>query len=180
MTAIRPCRHCHRSKSCPEKKDKQKALRGLGLTLADFRCALPFLDFRPGERVSAELDDYWELECGYHESTRRMVNGTVLRWKERQRKVLVQFDEEIGTAKGDEAIRILAMWPNRLTKLDELPRELCPCGFGQKADGGCDLPDGFTCYEDGADPDLYRGPPPAAAAAVKENDRLLAEWEARQ
>lgn len=186
MTALRPCRHCHRRKTCPEKKAKQKAVRGVGLTMVDFRCPLPFADFRPGERVSATLDSYrfaetWSphgcdpgMELVRDEVT---VSGTVLRWKERERKVLVQFDREIGTVNSDKAIRIIAMWPDRLTKLDEAPRELCSCGFGQKADGGCDLPDGFVCYERPRtnDPEENYGAPPSVVAALKENERLLAE-----
>ena len=184
MTALRPCRHCHRRKVCQKKKATQRAVLALALTLIDFRCSIPFPDFRPGERVSSELDDYrpegdWSPSRDDYEirSLKVTLSGTVLRWNERSRKVLVQFDEEIGTADGSKTIRIIGMWPDRLTKLDERPRELCPCGFILTPEGCCDLPDGFVCYESGSDPEGAYAPPPSAITAVKANAMLLTEWE---
>ena len=177
MATYRPCLHCHRKKSCAVLSGKRKALRGLGLTLVNFKCDLAQEDFRPGERVRTTLDSY-SIQQVYEPApddpgtdivaTKIVADGTVLWW--RDRKVLVQWDIEIGTySDTGKYLRILFVYPDRLSKLDEPPRRLCDCGFPMTGEDECDLPNGFTCRAD-LDDDRV---PHSVGRAVQDNRVLF-------
>ncbi len=135
MTVMRPCAFCPLKATCDERGQRRSAIKGMRLTVIDFRCATKLDLFPVGLRVELDVRDY-SADDAYD----NRHSATVLRWSTKNRhKLVVQLDDVAFT--GDKEIRLLSVWPNRLTRADEPSRKVCLCGYATKADGSCDLPD---------------------------------------
>jgi len=93
-------------------------------TAVNFKCPLPTQDLVPGQRVSAEFDDYFMDREDYGKTNWRTITATVMGW--RSGKVKIWLDKPVTFL--DRVSTVVKVWPDRLTKLDDPIETLCQCG----------------------------------------------------
>lgn len=160
MTAIHPCRHCPRRPDCADRADAVSAMsKGpLKVTVARLSCPAYAGLFVAGDRVEATI--------GGRLVGTVTVRGTITGASaKRPGKWVVQVDEDYVDSTGlqgdwegrgeTDARPFLAVYPNRLTRLDEPRRAICSrCGNAMTADGRHANPkaqgecDGFQAWSD--------------------------------
>lgn len=132
MAVLTPCRQCHRRDDCEVKARTQKALRGLAITKATVKCAIPASDFPPGSVVDVRAFQIVESDRYEHEYRKEAVirRGVVSKWRENKATVILDPGQEIEKTDGDK-IAFLKLPSDRLTQSGEQRVELCPCGLSR-------------------------------------------------
>lgn len=141
---LKPCNHCRRRGQCETHAAKLKALRGSGITVAQFKCPTLKADFVPGMRVQARIEGI-TFEDGPHGKYRGAADfaGTVMRWC--GHKVLVCIDPD----QDDETHRaVVKIRPDRLEATGEIMAVCGACGLpvGRKLDEW----DCWVCHRENA------------------------------
>ena len=96
----------------------QRSVRGLGLSLVNFRCDKKRVGLPPGSRVSFG----WTVgEPPYQERVKYI--GTVHRWRKKDEKVIVRRD--FYEVKEGEPSEWLSLWQDQLDILGEKAIENC-------------------------------------------------------
>ncbi len=132
MTSLSPCRRCHRRADCEIRERTLASLRGLGITKANLRCAIPEHDFPVGSHVRVQAFEL--VEGGYWDEGWRRNDivrlGTVTGWHGKKATVCLDMGQEIALpeAEGRPPIFFLHAEPDRLTLSDDTVVALCRCG----------------------------------------------------
>lgn len=132
MTVLHPCLHCHRKADCQIKRDALIRIRGLGLTKATLRCKIPEQDFPAGSRVSVRtfILNYGQYADSGPVAVRTDRIGAVAHWRNRKATVVLDKDQEIESLDDDDVrIGVVKVPSDRLTRLDEVTKEMCDCGL---------------------------------------------------
>jgi hypothetical protein len=140
MPVLKPCNHCRHRGNCETHAAKLKALRGTGITAAQFRCHTHTSEFYPGLVVEAKIANATTGHGPYGESTQweATLSGTVMRWV--GAKVLVCIDD--GQEDGKTECAVVKLWPERLTPANVVVAVCEACGLpvGRKLDKwGCEI-----------------------------------------
>lgn len=155
---LRPCLHCRLRDGCEIRAAKLKAVRGLGLTLVNFRCQTKADSIQPGMVVDAKLKYVWNgqhtsgvstIDGGFEDYPEAIcepgtLRGIVMRWAS-DGKVWVYFPtQEAGAlwsfTKNCE-VYMAALLPDCLTPTGITERVCIHCGLPETAK---DAP-GWTC-----------------------------------
>ncbi len=88
---LRPCLHCPFRRDCSIKANIHRRVRGLGLTVAGFRCTAKWIGIMVGARVEISTKLIWRESGGEHESVERQ--GTVIGFK--NDRAVVWLDEPL-------------------------------------------------------------------------------------
>lgn len=140
----KPCVWCPIKKTCTEKFMLAELVKvmnlqeGIKINGLKFSCAKRQALFTPGMRVQVTLTEWFMeeerdyVEYGYYqmisvprEGDVKTINGTVMMW--RGDKVQIWLDEPIAFHERQN-VRV-KIKPNKLTVLNEAPREVCDlCG----------------------------------------------------
>jgi len=129
---MKPCRNCPHKDGCEIKAEKQRALRGLGLTLVNFKCDKRLSLLQPGQRIKLTLATEWQGEHGYgtteFEAVVMRPTGT---------RILVWLLDR-GDGKNP-----IAVHPDRVTPIEGMVK-LCPACQQPE---GTNPSSGFWCVE---------------------------------
>lgn len=143
MTALHPCLHCHRKADCPIKKTTLERLRGLGITNANLRCAIPCGDFPIGTTVDVKAFEFVDAASGPDgpDLRKRAVvrRGVVSRWNKNKATIVLNKDQEIEQF-DKPPIGCLKVETDRLTRIDVPIADLCRCGLTGERCENRDLP----------------------------------------
>jgi len=138
MPIIHPCRHCPERPTCATRKGAAAAMAPLKVTLARLSCPIYDAMFAPGDRVASSIG-------GISKHRRFTVNGTILHASAKKRgRWLVQVDaddvdktgleDDYGDSMGHRPF--IAVFPDRMIRLDEPKRQICKlCGNAKGPDG---------------------------------------------
>ena len=117
---LRPCRYCRHKDDCARRNDYRLKLKGLGLTLASFKCEDRTREFPPGTKVTIQHDeDLYPGACEFGIVTGAAINKPM--------KLVVWLEESLLPNGAGSVIRV---FPNRLTPIDgeELVHVCSSCG----------------------------------------------------
>lgn len=140
MTALRPCRRCHRRETCPVRADTLKSLRGLSITLANLRCGIPKEDFPIGSTVSVKAFEIVENDREDQVKVDVFKIGVVRSWRNNKANVVLNAGQEIEKIYDGGKIGYLSVETDRLTRVDAPIVELCGCGIAQERCENSDYP----------------------------------------
>lgn len=170
---LRPCARCLLKVGCEIKASKLRHIRGLGLSLVNFRCQEKIDSVKPGMIADVKLKYVWNgqhtsgcsLEDGGPEDHPEAIcepgtlRGTAMKWT-RGGKVYVYFpDQDAGglwSYKAHSAVHICAVFPDALTLTGATERVCLHCGLPENAEvpgwrcrvvngGYCDAPEYLEC-----------------------------------
>jgi hypothetical protein len=147
---LRPCLHCRHKQNCETKRAKLAALRGTGITAAQFKCHTHTSEFYPGLVVEAEIANATVGHGAYGEPQQWSATllGVVMRWV--GGKVLVYIHD--GQEAGKTERSVVKLWPDRLTPANLVVAVCDECGIpkGEKLDKwGCEICHPENCDENG-------------------------------
>lgn len=118
---LHPCLHCQKKKSCIKRPAIINKARGSQITSAKIRCSE--YNLKNGLRVGAFIKGFGEGE-DYLEGGD--ITGTIIGMNKKKKAIVWVDDDFVGEVASE---RVICLWPDRLTMLDEPPRRLCPdCG----------------------------------------------------
>jgi len=146
---MRPCRNCPHKDGCEIKAEKQRALRGLGLTLVNFKCDKRLSQLQPGQRIELVImlsPDETASEAGMCDGPdgsrilpgeTRAVKATVMRPK--GARILVWLDKETFRHRNP-----IAVHPDRVTPIEGM---VTVCPVCQQPAGTKPADSRFYCHE---------------------------------
>jgi hypothetical protein len=137
---MRPCARCHLREGCEIKAAKLKSIRGLGLTLVNFKCPSKTDSLRPGMKYvwngEKDYEDIAVVESG-------VLRGTVMKWN--GDKLWVYFPPQdaggLWSFKSGHEVHMAAVFPDCLTPTGETERTCLHCGLPESVEDS----DGWTC-----------------------------------
>lgn len=151
MTLLHPCLHCHRKADCPIKAATSAKLRGLNITKATLRCAIPKEDFPVGAVVDVAAFEILEDGDGNTGKSSIVRRGVISSWHKGKATVVLYRDQEIAVA-DENAIGYLKVATDRLSRVDAPIVELCTCGLDVKRCDNSDYPSirtgDWSCFAD--------------------------------
>lgn len=170
---LRPCVRCRLRDGCEIKAAKLRHLRGLGLSLVNFRCQAKLDSVKPGMVVNVKLKYVWNGDhtsgCSFEDGGPEdhpeaicepgTLRGIVMRWA-RDGRVWVYFPEQDAGALWSYTqhcqVFMCSVFPDALTPTGETERVCKHCGLpeGAEAPGWncrvvngplCDAPEYLEC-----------------------------------
>lgn len=122
----KPCYGCHLRDGCEQRAEKQKALRGLGLRMVDWKCDKKLSGVVMGSVVMFD----WRYYDGCGNNQIRNLIGIVMRWKD-ERRLWVYVDQAQISDVDDFGLpmsQVIPLLPTRLTFTGERVKVCRYCG----------------------------------------------------